>query len=91
MTINLGAQSDGFTITGSAHADTITGVAGADVINAGAGADTIVGFTTGDTVDGGSATDTLTLAATSAGAERGGRMPTWSMSRSSRRRWRQPG
>ena len=47
MTINLGAQTEGFTITGSAHADTITGGQGADTINAGADADIIVGFTTG--------------------------------------------
>src|SRR5690606_22333951 len=66
VVLNLGAQSDGFTVIGSAHGDTITGSAGADVINAGNGADTIVGFVGADKVDGGSGTDTLTLAATSA-------------------------
>ena len=67
MTIDLGKQSDGFTITGSAQGDTITGSSAADIIDAGLGADTIVGFTTGDDVEGGGGTDTLTLAATSAG------------------------
>ena len=66
MIIDLGDQDDGFTITGSAHADTITGSSGADEINAGDEADTIVGFVGADTVDGGDGDDTLTLAGTSA-------------------------
>ena len=54
VTINLSAQNDGFTITGSDFGDTITGSApGDDTINAGAGADTINGFIGADTVDGG--------------------------------------
>ena len=65
--IDLGLQSDGFTITGSGHGDTITGSSAADIIDAGLGADTIVGFTTGDDVEGGDGSDTLTLAATSLG------------------------
>ena len=67
MIIDLGLQSDGFTITGSGHGDTITGSSAADIIDAGLGEDTIVGFTTGDDVEGGDGSDTLTLAATSLG------------------------
>ena len=74
VTIDLGLQSDGFTITGSAQGDTITGSSAADTsIDAGGwGRDTIVGrvrpivgydrstrWTAAET-------DTLTLAATSA-------------------------
>jgi Ca2+-binding RTX toxin-like protein len=47
--IDLSNQSDGFTITGSAHADTITGSSGADIIVAGGGADVITGGTGNDT------------------------------------------
>ena len=47
VTIDLGAQSDGFTITGSARATPSPGSSGADVIDAGLGADTIVGFVGG--------------------------------------------
>src|SRR5262249_51315833 len=57
------AQSDGFDITGSGHADIITGssgVTGTDHIHAGDGDDTIVGFTTGDVVDGEGGIDTIT-------------------------------
>ena len=36
-TLNLGQQTEGFTITGSSGADTITGGSGADSISAGAG------------------------------------------------------
>ncbi len=59
MTINLGAQSDGFTITGSGFADTITGSTAADIINAGAGDDTIAGFAGNDVIDGGEGSDRL--------------------------------
>jgi Ca2+-binding RTX toxin-like protein len=57
VTIDLSSQTEGFSITGSAYADSITG---------GAGNDTIVGFTTGvitpqDTVSGGAGTDILSL------------------------------
>jgi Ca2+-binding RTX toxin-like protein len=58
VTINLSNQTEGFTITGSAQADSITG---------GAGNDTIKGFTTGDTVVGGAGTDTIAITATSTG------------------------
>ena len=66
VVLDLGKQSDGFDIAGSAQADTIIGSTGADDIDAGAGNDTIVGFIGADSVDGGANTDTLTLAATSA-------------------------
>jgi Ca2+-binding RTX toxin-like protein len=57
VTIDLHNQTDGFTITGSASADSIIGSSGND---------TIVGFVGADTVDGGAGTDTIRLTATSA-------------------------
>ena len=57
VTIDLSAQSEGFSITGSTFADHITG---------GSGDDTINGFAGADTVDGGGGTDTIALTATSA-------------------------
>ena len=66
VTIALGGQTEGFTITGSAFADTITGSTGNDTINAGAGDDTINEFVGADTVDGGDGTDTIALTTTSA-------------------------
>ncbi len=63
--IDLSLQSDGFTLTGSAGADSLTGSSAADTINGGAGNDKIYGFAGADTVDGGLGTDTLFLAATS--------------------------
>ena len=45
VVINLGNQSEGFTITGSDNDDTITGGKGADIITGGLGADTF-NFTT---------------------------------------------
>jgi Ca2+-binding RTX toxin-like protein len=65
VTINLGLQSEGFTITGGSGNDRITGGAGADIINAGGGNDTINNFFGIDTVDGGGGFDTLALTATS--------------------------
>lgn len=51
VTISLGAQTEGFTLTGSAFADTITGGSGNDTITGGAGNDVIDGGGgTGDTV-----------------------------------------
>ena len=89
--INLGAQLDGFTITGSAHADTITGGQGADMINAGAEADIIVGFISGDTVDGGDGERHADARRDLGRPQRGAATTTWSMSRSSRRRRPRPG
>ncbi len=66
VVIDLGLQSDGFEIVGSAHGDIITGSSGADVIMAGAGDDTIIGFVGADSIDGGAGLNTLVLAATSA-------------------------
>ena len=43
VTIDLQHQSDGFTIIGSAFADTITGSSGADTIIGGSGGDTLAG------------------------------------------------
>ncbi|SHE85017.1 Ca2+-binding protein, RTX toxin-related [Lampropedia hyalina DSM 16112] len=57
--LDLSAQTEGFTITGSANNDTITGGQGIDSINAGAGNDTIIGYTADDTVNGGAGIDTL--------------------------------
>lgn len=57
VTINLANQTEGFTITGTALADTFTG---------GSGNDTIVGVVGADTIDGGAGTDTIRLTATSA-------------------------
>ncbi|MFO1085008.1 MAG: cadherin domain-containing protein [Reyranellaceae bacterium] len=66
VTINLGAQSEGFTITGSGFGDNITATAAADTIIAGAGDDTVNGFVGADSVDGGAGTaDTIVLLATS--------------------------
>jgi Ca2+-binding RTX toxin-like protein len=65
MTVDLHNQNDGFTITGSAPADTLTGGLGNDTLNAGVGNDTINGFQGQDTVDGGAGTDTIVLTATS--------------------------
>ncbi len=76
VTINLGSQTEGFTITGSTSGDTITGGAGADtidggagndIIDGGAGNDTIVGGVGADTLTGGANTDTLNYAASAAG------------------------
>jgi large repetitive protein len=64
--INLGNQSDGFTITGSTiGGDNITGSSGADIINTGGGGDVINGFIGADTIDGGTQIDTLQITATS--------------------------
>ncbi len=57
VTVNLALQTEGFTFTGSAFADTFTGTAAAD---------TIVGVVGADTIDGDAGTDTLRLTATSA-------------------------
>ena len=65
--INLAAQTEGFTIIGSAFADTLTGALGADNISGGVGNDIINGFVGADTIDGGGGTaDTIILTATSA-------------------------
>ena len=49
VTIDLHHQSDGFTITGSAFADTITGSSGNDTIIGGSGGDTLTGGAGADT------------------------------------------
>ena len=67
VTINLSAQTEGFTITGSGSGDTITGGSNNDTIAGGGGNDTINGFVGADRVDGGAGTDTIVLTATSAG------------------------
>ncbi|MFD2053585.1 VCBS domain-containing protein [Mesorhizobium calcicola] len=63
VTINLGIQSEAFTITGSASADTITGGSGVDSISAQNGNDTIVGAQNDTLLDGGGNSDTLQLGA----------------------------
>ena len=65
VTISLGFQTEGFSVTGSAQNDTITGGAGADTINAGAGNDIINGFVGADSVNGSNGTDTIVLTSTS--------------------------
>ena len=67
VTINLSAQTEGFTITGSGSGDTITAGSNNDTIAGGGGNDTINGFVGADRVDGGAGTDTIVLTATSAG------------------------
>ena len=57
VVVNLALQTEGFTFTGSAFADTFTGTGAAD---------TIVGVVGADTIDGGAGIDTIRLAATSA-------------------------
>ncbi|MCC6597537.1 MAG: type I secretion C-terminal target domain-containing protein [Alphaproteobacteria bacterium] len=63
VTINLGLQTEAFTITGSAHDDIITGGSIADIIDAGAGNDIIYlfsgAFDPGESIDGGTGTDTI--------------------------------
>ena len=54
MTLNLSNQTEGFTITGSAGADSITG---------GSGNDTIIGAQNDTLLDGGGGTDTLQIGA----------------------------
>ena len=56
VTINLSAQTEGFTITGSGSGDTITGGSNNDTIAGGGGNDTINGFVGADRVDGGAGT-----------------------------------
>ena len=63
--INLAAQNESFTLTGSIGADSLTGSTAADSINGGSGNDMIYGFVGADTVDGGLGTDTLFLSASS--------------------------
>ena len=55
LTLNLGDQTEGFTITGSAGVNSITG---------GGGADTIVGAANDTLLDGGTGADTLNVGAT---------------------------
>ena len=47
--INLSAQSEGFTITGGAGVDAITGGSGVDIITGGGGNDTLAGGAGNDT------------------------------------------
>ena len=61
VTINLGNQSEGFILTGSAYKDILTGGQGTNSIDAGDGDDTIFGFGASDTVNGGIGVDTLVL------------------------------
>ena len=63
-TLDLGAQTEAFTITGSSGVDTITGGTGADSISAGAGNDVIIVTASNDALlDGGTDTDTLQVGA----------------------------
>ena len=66
VVVNLGLQTEGFAVTGSAFNDTLTGAAGVDNVNAGAGDDTILGVVGADTINGGAGTDTIRITATSA-------------------------
>jgi Ca2+-binding RTX toxin-like protein len=66
VNLDLSLQSDGFTVTGTNHADTIRGSTGADTLNTGSGNDVILDFVGMDRLNGGSGTDTLQITATSA-------------------------
>jgi len=67
--LNLGDQTEAFTITGSnattvvgeTGQDTITGGAGNDTINAGSGNDSITGGAGADVIDGGAGNDTINV------------------------------
>ena len=61
--LNLGQQTEAFTITGSTGADTITGGSAADSISAGDGNDIINGAQNDTSLAGGSNTDTLQVGA----------------------------
>jgi hypothetical protein len=65
VTINLGAQNEKFTLTGSAFADILTGGVGSDFISGGGGDDNFMGFAGADTIDGGAGFDLLALSVTS--------------------------
>jgi Ca2+-binding RTX toxin-like protein len=66
VVLDLGRQTEGFTITATRFADVITGSSGADAISAGSSADRIIGFVGADRLNGGSGRDTLEILATSA-------------------------
>jgi VCBS repeat-containing protein len=61
--IVTGVAGFGFTINGSAGADTLTGGSGADTINGAGGADSIRGGGGGDTLAGGAGADTFLVGA----------------------------
>jgi Ca2+-binding RTX toxin-like protein len=61
--IVTGVAGFGFTINGSAGADTLTGGSGADTINGAGGADSIRGGGGGDTLAGGAGVDTFLVGA----------------------------
>ena len=61
ISLDLSAQSDGFTINSGAGADVIIGSMGVDIINGGAGNDTITGGAGYDTLTGGSGADTFNV------------------------------
>jgi Ca2+-binding RTX toxin-like protein len=61
VSINLSAQTEAFTVTGSRFDDTITGGAAADTLNAGGGNDFVTGGSNDTLIDGGTGRDQLTL------------------------------
>jgi protocadherin Fat 4 len=63
VTIDLGNQTEAFTITGSAQGDTLEGGSGADTIDGGAGTDTITGGDSADTMTGGADSDVFNFSA----------------------------
>ena len=63
VTLNLGQQTEGFTIAGSSGNDIITGSSGADTINAGAGNDIIVRGANDTSINGGANSDNNLLTA----------------------------
>lgn len=67
LSLDLGQQTEGFTITGFATgASTLTGSSGADSILGGTGNDSIASGAEADTVTGGNGADTINLGADSA-------------------------
>ena len=61
VSINVSAQTEGFTIEGGSGADTLTGGSGADTIIGNGGDDIITGGSGADIIDGGNNNDTLIL------------------------------
>jgi len=60
VTIDLGGQTEGFTVTGSNSSDNITTGSGDDIINSGLFGDTIDAGAGDDTIDGGNGLDDIT-------------------------------
>lgn len=60
VTIDVSAQTEGYTLTGSGSVDTITGSSASDTINGNAGGDILTGGEGNDTINGGDGNDVIT-------------------------------